>query len=740
MSSSRPRRRATTAKSYKTDPFADLDLSDEDLSKTADAASPPDDDDSDPDAQLSSALSEPDEEDEDEIEASEEEDASEDDDFDISGDEVVPVKRGRGPGKKGKGLPKTPTEKRIPKFYLYPKPNAGTRKSQQSAPSRSDAAQLTNTPSAHFTTIKSRKKSRITSTFGKSRVALVKGVLVRDRWVDIPFVPTRERLLLGGISEEEKKEKERKKGWGEEQMKEEYLNDDKQVMREVALDELTEYLPEKKDDLIRAVIGPIDDPKLVEFPAFATQSLAAAVRHDKKGWFFNAAGDVSAMVFLSPDKPEDENETWYQYLLVATRNLVGREFDPQSGKCCLQLWRFVANRDGSLNPDEGNAGLVAVIAGNWGGTVDMVSVPLPLGFPNDNSLGRFIAVLGGDGQVHIIKIPLPSYAHNATISLLVESPSYLLTPHPGTPTNPTPYFTALTFPTPTTIALGLSNGYLSTYSLHPFHPIPTFHFPVHSALITSISSTSVPTLILTTSVSGTHQLTSLLRPATDHIASLRTRLPTPFITYSPLLDSALIWDESNAAKLAPLSRFNGAVLVSKHMGGGNIRDAAASSHHPFVLSCGWEGTALVANVVRRAFHGKGRAWQCIWFRCVWSVREEMIRILEGFKAEEVMRREGERGEDGEGVVWEKKAGVQRVAWMERGKSEVSAWAAAAVGCGLVRVEDLAVDTGGVEPTPEEEGLLVKPDDEEEEETKQEKEEIVGEKEGEVVAEGDKMEE
>lgn len=83
----------------------------------------------------------------------------------------------------------------------------------------------------------------------------------------------------------------------------------------------------------------------------------------------------------------------------------------------------------------------------------------------------------------------------------------------------------------------------------------------------------------------------------------------------------------------------------------------------------------------------------------------MLRILEGFKAEEVMRREGERGEDGEGVVWEKKAGVQKVSWNEGGTGEVSAWAAAAVGCGLVRIEDLAVDAGP-EPSPEEEGLIL----------------------------------
>lgn len=669
----RPRRATSNVTpKYTTDPFANLDI---DLGSEAEkeAAEEVSDDAS------SVHISDEEEEDDDEEEEDEDEDEEgyEDGDDEFSDVGTPSLRRRRGPGKskKGAGLPGaidgttyeiTPDGTRVPKKYKRQKPVLR-------APSTSKRP---STNAAHFSTLKAKKRSRITSTFTTNTKRLVEGLQTRDRWIDLPLVPERRRLLSRNYQN---------KFAGE------FFDVSRQVMEEIQDEaEMRAYFPAHFDRTLKVIMGTQEAPTSLNFPSFGTHSLGASLP-DKEGWMLNVGGEASSMAWVAGPKVEGE-EIWTQYLIVGVRPVGGSVAFPvdgikKGGKTSLQIWRFQANAtDGRMVCTEGAATIVALICGEWGGTLDVRVMPGEDCRPDNKAV---LGVLGEDGNMYIMEVPLPTLESTDTSAYKIVQPASIIPrPPPHGPDNPQPYFSCFSFASRKTLHLGLSNGYISSFSIPVTIPIPTFYHPQHESCILSVASINEK-MCAATSTSGFHSLFDFVHPY-NPITSLRSRITCPVSYYLRSVNSVVVTDEANTLRALPIPRFQGGVLVAKHPHSASIRDVAVSDRHTFVCSAGWEGNAIISNTVRRLFQGKVRTWQVIWFKLLW--KDGVLRVWEGFRPEEVMKRDSEKGGDeGDIIIWEDESALVSTEWNQASDS-VAGWCAAGSVCGLVRVEDLALNT------------------------------------------------
>jgi len=146
--------------------------------------------------------------------------------------------------------------------------------------------------------------------------------------------------------------------------------------------------------------------------------------------------------------------------------------------------------------------------------------------------------------------------------------------------------------------------------------------------------------------------------------------------------------------------------------------------HPCVLIGCADGTVLTTNPMRKVMSFKQAQYQQIWFRHEWAptpqtkqnegnegmqgvstsaedhhvtrivAREGTSRITEGYKVETVDLLKSSKvkvkGRDGTvlATIYEEESAVTQVAWNPN--LHCGGWAAAGMGSGLVRIEDLAI--------------------------------------------------
>lgn len=109
---------------------------------------------------------------------------------------------------------------------------------------------------------------------------------------------------------------------------------------------------------------------------------------------------------------------------------------------------------------------------------------------------------------------------------------------------------------------------------------------------------------------------------------------------------------------------------------------------------------MFSNPARRLFHSKVKNYQVTWFLAEWSALVGALRVVDGFKMEEAehagaaARRAKGAGagaaEKGVQVLlgtYPDMVRVEKVAW--NCNVDFGGWASAGLGCGLVRVEDVA---------------------------------------------------
>ena len=295
--------------------------------------------------------------------------------------------------------------------------------------------------------------------------------------------------------------------------------------------------------------------------------------------------------------------------------------------------------------------------------------------------------------------------------------------------------TCLTWLSATELAAGCANGFVAIWNIAESittsidtpsspntPPRPWFYHHLHQTYILSLVSTypSHPHFLASTSMDGYLRLTDIRNPTVDFVQSARSRMINAAIDYHPPTQSFLHAEDNDDFRALPLRRFFTAIMIGK--ADGTVLSLAVGKVHPCVLVASADGTVLTTNPMRKVMAAKQVQYQQIWFRHEWvpkrqplrsegdgdgdeetqgvrasneerhGTREGMSRITEGYKVEgiEVQRFSNSKSKNGIilATIYEEEAAATQVTWNPN--LHCGGWAAAGMGCGLVRIEDLAV--------------------------------------------------
>jgi transcription factor C subunit 6 len=256
--------------------------------------------------------------------------------------------------------------------------------------------------------------------------------------------------------------------------------------------------------------------------------------------------------------------------------------------------------------------------------------------------------------------------------------------------------------------VGCANGFVAIWSIAPststksnFDSMPYFYVQLHSTYILAISSAypQYPHLLGTTSMDGQTRFTSILDPQKDMVETTRMRIGSMHLSYSPLLQAFLSNDENDFVRLLAVRRFYTTTTIEK-LPSTISAMAPCSAWHPSALLGCTGGTVIAVNPLRRLFYAKEKHWHLTWFTHEWvrgRAEEDcgVSRFFDGFRAESVsllrnMMTDRRRIVNGAMTVtiFEEGTHITALAWNPN--QRCAGWASAGMGCGLVRVEDLAM--------------------------------------------------
>ena len=261
----------------------------------------------------------------------------------------------------------------------------------------------------------------------------------------------------------------------------------------------------------------------------------------------------------------------------------------------------------------------------------------------------------------------------------------------------------------------------------PPNAIPYFYHPLHSSYILSICSAYplYPHFLFTTSIDGYTRMTDIRSPHIDSVTTTRNRTASIAISYCPQIQSAMTSEDNDLIRALPLRHFYQSHYLART--GGTVLSLGAGKAHATLLVGDADGIALITNPMRKMMGTRQLGqWQQTWFRHEWvptkkrplpemppeyesdgmdidgelgssntepefDVREGVSRITEGYKMESIqMGKHDKKGKSGlvYSTIFEDESGVTCVVWNPNVKC--GGWAAAGMGSGLVRVEDLAI--------------------------------------------------
>lgn len=265
--------------------------------------------------------------------------------------------------------------------------------------------------------------------------------------------------------------------------------------------------------------------------------------------------------------------------------------------------------------------------------------------------------------------------------------------------------TCVAWLSPSDVAVGCANGFVAVWSILPSQdsptnnsPLPYFYQQIHSTYILSISPAypTHPNLICTTSMDGESRLTSLLDPQKDMVETNRMRVGSPHTSYSPWLHSFISSDENDFVRLLALRRFFATISVARLPSSVSALAPCSPCHPSMLLGC--TGGAVVAtNPLRRLLHSKEKQWQQTWFTHEWvqgSSEAGVSRFDDGFRAESVSLLRSMLGDrkmvNGVMIIamFDENTHITALSWNPN--QTCAGWASAGMGCGLVRIEDLAL--------------------------------------------------
>lgn len=195
-------------------------------------------------------------------------------------------------------------------------------------------------------------------------------------------------------------------------------------------------------------------------------------------------------------------------------------------------------------------------------------------------------------------------------------------------------------------------------------------------------------------------MTSLLDCQKDKVESNRMRIASPYISYSPFMQAFISSDENDFARLLAVRRFFTSTAAARIPSTVSAM-APCSFWHPSALLGCTEGTVIATNAVRKLVHAKEKQWQQTWFTHEWAAHGQetgssgVSRFQDGFPVEIISLLRNMMGDrklvNGTAMItiFEEGTHITALAWNPN--QPCAGWASAGMGCGLVRVEDLALE-------------------------------------------------
>ena len=595
------------------------------------------------------------------------------------------------------------------------------------------------------------KGARMEFTFGLDPDDIIPYLLARDKWSNNATLPTRHANSkgFGGMYRSfyftaQMQERERDEGWrwyydqnGLSRIRE------KQNLGDLDEEQAGPYMDFESPAQI-FFIGPGSqsmqtlnwgeplniskpwEPETGSEPNSDTTKLKSSKR---RGWIMNLASKKVQCLDWVPNNPDST-----QYLAVAIENagpyakskpyeapdapaFTARPSTPAS----LQIWSFQATQvseKGSWTIDTAHIPkLRLVLCTDWGDIRSFRWCPM---LDRDTAQDpqtpvRRLGLLAGvwaDGFLRVIDVSHTAsrndteYVHVSAVALEARPPNGV--------------FTGLTWLSTSDIAASTAHGFVAIFNLanciKTSSSRPWFFKLISDTYILDLTSgyPSRPHLLFTTSMSGYMRMTDLRAPESDSVESLRSRLGSPTIAWHDSSQCLLACDDSPAVRLLPVRRFFASMLITKLSASAPLpRCLVTSPVHPSTLVGLADGSVLATNPLPRIQSQKSTIYLQKWFhhefsgftpqaRHLGGEAGGVVRFSDGFKVEnpgaretkkeaEARKRNGETGFKPM-IVYEEKTSITALAWNPN--MHCGGWAAAGMGSGLLRVEDIALDRSG----------------------------------------------
>lgn len=525
----------------------------------------------------------------------------------------------------------------------------------------------------------------------------------------------------------------------------------KQVTHAVEASRLAEFMPESQLKARQVLLGPHGRQQVYSLPFHSIVALtdawepkarplvdaSSALPNYKKGFVLNLSARINCLDWAPGQDGQD------QYLAVSVlpeRESSHAPFEapqapafspPAPHKSNVQIWKFARSQDGSIDM-EVMPERILVLCIEWGDVKELKWCPT-LYAASEQSPEKYLGLLAGvcsDGYIRVLNLSLTADpSKKRTISL--ERAMFESRP-------PDTICTTLTWIGTSRLAAGCANGCVAIWDLpacvkpESINPRPTIYSSVSTSYIFSIISCypSRPNLLLSASVTGYITMSDLSQPGRalcspkSAVFSGRNRVGQPLLQWHDFTQMGIHVDEMFSIRGLPIRRLFSTVKLGKCKS--NATALATSPCHPSILVGTASGEVFATNPIRKAVVAKSAAWQQTWFAHEWrwptaqeatdskpshtasaldpatqsnkspSIAADtggLSRISEGFKAERLNLADTSKKPEGHdntlvSTVYELQSSITALAWNPN--LHVGGWAAAGMGDGLLRVEDIAV--------------------------------------------------
>ncbi|KAF3917754.1 hypothetical protein ABW20_dc0101894 [Dactylellina cionopaga] len=412
----------------------------------------------------------------------------------------------------------------------------------------------------------------------------------------------------------------------------------------------------------------------------------------KNGWVIHAGNEVQSLDWATRQLGTT------QYLAIGTKfqeskpamNDLPPGFSPCICPSQIQIWRLPISKP-DATATRPLPTLDHTILTDWGAAIEIKWRPGNAVIQGTGIVGHVMALFE-DGQARLIEIK--DHGDTATSA---DGPIYKVANSMITLFLHDTLFTVFTWINHHTLAFGCSNGSVAIYDLNIVIPgkehIPKSYYYIAASYISSISSLSpsFPDLLATYSMDGSFNVHDIRESGATNTLIHRSR--------TVAMSNPVAWCEM-AQSLCYPEDLSGVLCIcirkAKKSGGFLCTncpgDTIATSSgggnglHPFLLNGGRDGKVRIVNLIRKYFYSKCQAMQQVWFQLEYAPSTEMYRMLDGFKPEMVVH----RNRVAVGLpFFPYQTNVTKVCW--NNNRGYGTWAAAGMGCGIVRVEDVSLD-------------------------------------------------